>query len=246
MPNGTLVVSRANKLYCEIKTILEELDFPDVKTTGEEKDSLNAVINELKPRFVLVASSFYQAATPFRMGQLLKNFPKLNIAAISVQEYPVSLAAWFIWHGVKSYVNLFEGLPEFILGLREVREGKVYISPNVRRLIDLFPEWPKTRDKATKRLLEILVLMCNGFEAESIGEELGITRNTIYSHLDRLYNTFNVHCREEMVALAWELELVTEKDMRFFDRRKKLEPLPEWAAVKQRLNRRVLQDDCQN
>jgi ATP/maltotriose-dependent transcriptional regulator MalT len=104
-------------------------------------------------------------------------------------------------------------------------------------VIDLFPVWPKTKDKVTKRMLEILVLLCNGLMAESIGEELNITRNTVYTHLDRLYNTFNVHSREEMVALAWELQLVTERDMRFFDRRKKIDPLPEWAVIKQKISR---------
>jgi DNA-binding NarL/FixJ family response regulator len=243
---GTLVVSRAVKLFPEMKGWLESFGFHNVDTTGEERDSLNMVINDMQPQLVLIESSFYQAATPLRMGQLLQNFPKLNIAAVSLNEYPVSLAAWFIWHGVRSYISLWDGLTEFSLGLQEVREGKSYISPNVRRLIDLFPEWPKTRDKATKRLMEILVLLCNGFMAESIGEELGITRNTIYTHLDRLYNTFDVHSREEMVALAWGLELVTEKDMRFFDRRKKLETLPEWAAAKQKMNRRIYLDDYQD
>jgi hypothetical protein len=60
--------------------------------------------------------------------------------------------------------------------------------------------------------------------------------------MDRLYDTFNVRNRDEMVARAWELQLVTEKDMRFFDRRQE-KPLPEWAAVKQTTDRRLLQYD---
>jgi DNA-binding NarL/FixJ family response regulator len=243
MPDGTLVVCRAVNLFPEIKGWFEKLGFPHVEITGEEKDSLNMVINDFKPRFVLIESTFYQAATPLRIGQLLKSFPELNIAAVSTNEFPLSLATWFIWHGARSYVSLWEGLPEFCFGLQEIREGKSYISPNVRRLIELFPEWPQTKDKTTKRLMEILILLCNGFMAESIGEELSITRNTIYTHLDRLYSTFNVTSRDEMVALAWQLQLVTEKDMRFLDRRKELKTLPEWAVVQQKMNRRILQYD---
>jgi DNA-binding NarL/FixJ family response regulator len=243
---GTLIVSRATGLFPDLVRWAGNLGFPDVVATAEERDILNTVINDLKPRIVLVESSFYQAATPLRMGQLLKTFPKLNTAAVSLNEYPVSLAAWFIWYGVKSYVSLWEGYTEFIKGLGKVREGKSYISPQVQRMLDLFPEWPKTNIKASKRLMEILVLLCNGFMAESIGEELDIKRNSVYRHLNRLYNTFNVDCRDEMVSLAWQLGLVSEKDMRFLDRRKKIDALPEWAEVNLKMNRRMNEHDYQD
>jgi hypothetical protein len=58
--------------------------------------------------------------------------------------------------------------------------------------------------------------------------------------MDRLYAAFNVKCRDEMVAKAWALHLVTENDMRFLDRRKEPEPLPDWAAAQQHMNRGVL------
>lgn len=236
MPGGTLIVSRAKKLFPCYKKHIEDLGFKDVEITGEERDSLNMVINEKKPCLMLVESAFYQAVTPFRMGQLHKRFPKLNIAAVSLQEFPNSLAAWFIWHGVKSYVNLWDGLEEFYQGLQAVREGKGYISPPVKELIDFFPVWPQTYDDTAKRLLEVLVLLCNGFPAESIGAELQLSRKTVYNDMDRLYATFHVRNRDELVAKVWELRLVTEKDMRFLDRRGEPEPLPEWAAVQRKMN----------
>jgi DNA-binding NarL/FixJ family response regulator len=232
------MVSKAKRLFPHIKKRLKTLGFPNVEVTGEKKDSLNMVINELKPRLVLIGSAFYQAATPFMTGEILKRFPKLNIAAVCIQEFPLSLAVWFIWYGAKSFVNLYEGYEEFHRGLQEVREGRPYISPEVQKLLDQFPEWPKTNNKASKRLLEVLVLLCNGFPAESIGAELHLSRKTVYNHMDRLCDTFNVRNRDEMVARAWELQLVTEKDMCFFDRRRE-KPLPEWAAVKQTTNRRL-------
>jgi DNA-binding NarL/FixJ family response regulator len=240
------MISRAKKLFPHIKKRLEDLGFPDVEVTGEEKDSLNMVINEMKPKLSLVGSGFYQAGTPYMMGELLRQFPKLNIVALSVHDFPDTLATWFIWRGVKSYVNLFEGFEEFHQGLQEVRAGKNYISRNVRHLIENFPEWPDTKCKATKRQLEIIVLLCNGFIPEHIGDELHITRRTVTNHLKDLYRIFHVKNREEMVALAWQLGLVTEKDMRFIDRKRNDEPLPEWAVVKQKMNRRVLSYDHQD
>jgi DNA-binding NarL/FixJ family response regulator len=210
---------------------LEACGFKNIEITAEEKDSLNMVINETKPRLILVGSGFYHAGTPYMMGRLLKLFPTLNIAAVSLHEYPDSIAVWFIWHGVRSYINLWEGYDEFHRGLGIVRDGGEYISPRVKAVIGRYPEWPDTSNKITSRLMGILVLLCNGFTAESIGEELHLSRKSVYNDMDRLYDVFDATCRDEMVAKAWAYQVVTVKDMCFYDRRKEIS-LPEWARIK--------------
>jgi two-component system secretion system response regulator SalR len=237
MAGGTLVVTRAAELHAEYKKQLEELGFEDVTVTSVEKDGLNTVISNKKPRLLIIGSGFYQAGTPYMIGELVKLFPKLNIAIVSVHDFPLSLAPWFIWHGAKSYLNLWEGYEEFHRGLQIVRNGRQYISPKVQKLIDQYHEWPDTKSKITKRQKEILILLCCGFIPVHIGEALHISKRTVDNHLNSLYNTFHVGSREEMIALAWEMELVTPKDIRFYDRKKERGPLPEWAAVKRKCDR---------
>jgi DNA-binding NarL/FixJ family response regulator len=210
-----------------------------VDITGEEKDSLNRVINEKKPALVLMGSGFYKAGTPYMTGRLLKNFPKLNIAAINVSNFPDDLATWFIWRGVKSYVNLLEGFEEFHQGLQKVRQGKVYISPDVQQLMDNFSEWPDSPDDVTRRQMEVLICICNGFSPESIADTLHVSRSTVNWHLRELYNTFHAKNREELVKTVFSLKLVTDKDLVFYDREKLGKPLPEWAVLKQKMNRRI-------
>jgi DNA-binding CsgD family transcriptional regulator len=173
------------------------------------------------------------------LGQLLEQLPGLNIAAVSLGEFPDSLAAWFIWHGVKSYVNLWEGYEEFCTGMREVRMGNEYIAPRVQQVLDDFPEWPETFTHATKRQMEVLVLICNGFTPERIGETLHISRRTVNWHLLDLYRVFHTQNREELVRVAFTLKLVNRRDLLFYDRDKRTAPLPEWAAVKQKADRRI-------
>jgi len=45
MTGGTLLVTRWEKHFSYYKTRLEQLGFDNVHVTGEEKDSLNMVIN---------------------------------------------------------------------------------------------------------------------------------------------------------------------------------------------------------
>jgi DNA-binding NarL/FixJ family response regulator len=239
MTGGTLIVSRAATLFPHIRKRFEELGFQNVEITGEEKDSLNRVIRDTQPRLLVVGSGFYKAGTPYMMGRLLKLFPKLNIAVVNVGEFPDDLAVWFIWRGVKSYVNVHEGYEEFQHGLQEVREGKNYISPNVQNLMEDFPEWPKTPNKVTDRQMEVLILICNGFIADHIGSTMHISRAAVNWHLTELYNTFHVKKREELIRTAFNLKLVTDKDLIFYDWKKKIAELPEWAVIKQRMNRRI-------
>jgi DNA-binding NarL/FixJ family response regulator len=245
MLGGTLVVSRSRKLFPHYRKRFEELGFLNVDITGEEKDSLNRVINEKKPALVVVGSVFYKAGTPYMMGRLLKSFPKLNIAVVNLVDYPDDLAAWFIWHGVKSYVNVREGYEEFHHGLQEVRQGRSYISPNVQRLMDGFSEWPKTANDVTRRQMEVLIMTCSGFTPESIAGTLHVSRATVNWHLQELFNTFHVENRGKLMRTAFALKLVTDRDLVFYDWEMVVDPLPEWAVIKQKMNRR-LKNDCQN
>ncbi|WP_461255563.1 response regulator transcription factor [Treponema sp. R80B11-R83G3] len=237
MNGGVLALSRAVELHAEIKGRLEALRFENVTVTDRENDELNTVICNKNPRLVMIDSRFYQDATSCRIGELVKIFPKLNVAVVSVHDFPLSRAPWFIWEGANSYLNLWEGYDEFQLGLRIVREGGQYISPKVKKLIDHCEEWPDNKSKMTKRQRECLVMLCCGCTIDQIGETLNISRKTVYNHLNRLYSIFHASSRAEMTTLALEMELITTKDIQLYNRKKESMPLPEWAAVKRKCDR---------
>ena len=236
MTGGTLVISRMVRLQDRLKGRFEELGFTNVTVTGQEKDSLNYVINEVKPRLVIIGSGFYKAGTPYMMGRLLKDFPNLRIAAVTITEYSDDTATWFMWYGVKSYANLCEGYEEFHKGLQDIRQGKEYVAPTVQRLLDESHEWKTPTVNNPKRQKEVLMLLCNGFSTNDIGDCLQISRRTVEGHLDELYNTFCAHTREELISNAFYLGVVTRDDLCFYRKSKAPAPaaLPMWAVIKQR------------
>jgi DNA-binding NarL/FixJ family response regulator len=237
MSGGVLAVTRATELHAEIKGQLEALGFEGVAVTDKENEALNTVICNKNPWLVMIDSWFYQDATSCRIGELVKLFPKLNIAVVSVHDFPVSRAPWFIWEGAQSYLSLWEGHGEFRRGLKIVREGGQYISPKVQKLIDYCQEWPDTKSRMTKRQKECLVMLCCGCTTDQIGEALHISKSTVYNHLNSLYSAFHASSREEMVTLAWEMGLVTFHDIRLYSRKKERKQLPEWAEVKKKCDR---------
>jgi DNA-binding NarL/FixJ family response regulator len=239
MSGGTLVVSRAVTNFPHFEKRFKQLGFINLTITDVEKDALNFKINEVKPSLLIMSSDFYHGGTSYMVGKLHETFRKLNIAVVSLHDYPLTRAAWFIFNGAKSYLSMRDkGYDEFHRGLQIVRNGGKYISPTVEKIIEEYREWPNVKSKLCKRQFEILILTCSGLDNDSIGEKMHLCERTVYYMQQVLYNTFNVEKREEMVSLAWGLGLITAKDIKFCEHKRKLGKIPDWADTQIKINRK--------
>jgi len=234
LKGGTLFVSRAYKLFPFYIPKIAALGFADVQATSEEKDALNMLINEIKPYFLIIDSDFYSIATPYMMGRLLKAFPKLYVAAVSFDNYPDDKAAWFIWHGVRSYVKWYDGEKEFKDALKGICGGKDFISPDVQKLLDQYPEWPEVSLKITENQKEVLLMLYNAFTLEEIQDNLQICKSTVDYYIRKLATAFHAKSREEIIKIASYLDIVTKKDLHFKGRTNF--KLPKWAALQRAMS----------
>jgi DNA-binding NarL/FixJ family response regulator len=225
---GTLLLSREKQLYPYFRNRFAELGFTSFEVTGEERDSLNSLINDMKPRLVLAGSGYYQCSTPYMMGKLLKTFPKLNMAAVSVfYKIPDDLAMWFIINGVTSYINFFEGPEEFYDGLNKVREGKGYVSPGVLKRMNMRRELADPAGNITPRQMEIIRLLCNGFTGAEICDVLAIAEDTLSVQKRKIYTCLNVRNENELIRVALYFKWITVEELYFFGGKYTLNPLPE-------------------
>jgi DNA-binding CsgD family transcriptional regulator len=237
MRSGILLISRYTNLLSWYKSVFEEIGYIDVHVTDKDKDGLNMLINDLNPRGIFIASNFYSIGTPYMVGLLHEMFPKLNITAASVEYYPEELAAWFIFHGANSYVNLLDGVDEFKNGLKHIFGGEQYIAPGVKHLVDSIDEWPDCNLKVTRRQKEILLMVCNAYTKKKIQKELQISEYTVHYHLKELMNIFHVHSKEELIKVAYCLDLVLKKHLDFSVNKEIYNSLPDWAKVQIKMNK---------
>ena len=227
------MVSRAVNLHPHFKKRLEALCFEDVTITGADRDGLNMVIREIKPRLILIGSAFYDCSTPYMMKELLKTFPKLNIAAVSVlNSYTAFRATEFIFNGVHSYLNVLEGIEEFHRGLQEVRKGNVYISPEVQRKIENKTSCRFTAEELTPKHIEVIRLLGNGFTTIEAAETLGCSKRTVDTHKSDMYAILNVRNENELIRFALFKGIIDAEELHFFPRdkgirlqKKKKEPI---------------------
>jgi len=234
MASGTLLVFQEEKLLPDYKAQFESLGYTNVHVTNKKFDALHRVINEVNPRRIFIDSNFYSGGTPYMVGQLIDKFPDKTFNVLSMNHFSDRLAVWFIFHGVKSYLKYSDGKEEFAQGLKRIRAGETVIAPDVQSLIDGI-EWPEVKKKADKRQLEVLVLLCNGNLPDVIAEKLNISRRTVDWHIEELFKVFHACCREELIAMAFYLDIVTKDDLCFFDRKMKQVTLPQWAVVQQKM-----------
>ena len=237
MNSRVLFVSRHTKLLPWYKSILEEAGYMNVHVT--DKDGLNMLIRELRPRRIFMASNFYSIGTPYMVGLLHETFPKINIAVASMEEFPDELAVWFIFHGAGSYVNFLDGFGEFKQGLKHILDGEDYIAPAIKDIIDSIDEYPDCILKVTKRQKEILLMLCNGFTKKKMQKELQISDYTVHYHLKELMSIFHVHSREDLIKVAFCIGLITINHLCFHENRDLIASLPKWARLQIEINRRV-------
>jgi DNA-binding NarL/FixJ family response regulator len=226
MKGGTLMISRCVKNHGYYKGRMEELGFSNVTVTAAEKDALNSEIYKMKPDLLIMGSRFYHGCTPFLMGELRRNFPKIKMASFVIGEYSPELAMYFILNGVNSYVTSFEGLDEWYKGLNEVSNGREYISPEVVIRIDMRRDYPMPAS-ISARHKEVIRLICNGWKDLEIAETMHISRNTVVNHKTDIFTSLNCRSALELIHVALITGMVTLEELCFRHRDIILNPLPE-------------------
>jgi len=227
MSGGTLVISRAVHNYQYYKKRLEDMGFKDVTFTALERDALYFYIRDLQPNLIIIGARFFQCSTPYVMGELKKRFPKIKMVALSLSEYPLDLAMYFILNGVNSYISLIDGMEQFIKGLEEVSKGKDYISPAVLERIHLRKDYPDPARNITDRHKEIIRLICCGYRDIDIAETLAISKSTVENHKTDIYTSLNVRNAIELVRAALTLGIVKIEEIYFYPKDFSTNPIPE-------------------
>ncbi len=64
------------------------------------------------------------------------------------------------------------------------------------------------QEELTSRESEVLALVARGHTLAQIGKRLGITRNTVHTHLKRVYQKLGISTRPDAVLQALRLRLI--------------------------------------
>jgi DNA-binding NarL/FixJ family response regulator len=115
--------------------------------------------------------------------------------------------------GASGYILKSSGAGHIGEAIRQVREGGAPMTPSVaRKVLDAFANHEKKSDdndyRLTDRECEILRLMADGLVKKEIADMLGISVNTVSTHIQRVYEKLHVTTNTGAVAKALRERLI--------------------------------------
>lgn len=111
--------------------------------------------------------------------------------------------------GVDAYVTKDSDVEEVSSAIRYVLQGERYYSKDVKDIVlNHFFNQPKVTgaaivtERLTSREVEVLKLVCKGFDSKQIGEKLFISQNTVRKHRQNILIKTNCHNVQSLYQYA--------------------------------------------
>ena len=167
--------------------------------SGEEALRL---IPEIRPDVVLMDIFLPRMSGIECTAQLKELLPQTQIIILTAMN-DKELIFLALQAGANGYLLKRTAPADLHNALLDVVNGGSPMSSEIARLVvDSFHRKVRTADKSaglSAREEEILVLLSKGHSNKAIAAELGLSIETIYTHLKRVYEKMHVHSRTEAV-----------------------------------------------
>jgi DNA-binding NarL/FixJ family response regulator len=182
---------------------------PDLAICGEAENAGGALdaIGKLKPDLVLADISL-----PGRNGlELIKDFqaiqPGLPVLVISMHEESL-YAERVLRAGGRGYIMKQEGGKKLMLAIRQVLEGKIYVSEKMSaNILEIFSgrragAEGSPLEKLSDREFEVFQLISQGQGTKEIAEKLHLSVKTIDVHRANIKTKLKLNSAPELIHFA--------------------------------------------
>lgn len=164
---------------------------------------------ELRPQIVIL-----DLGMPLLNGmqagkQLKKLLPMTKIVVLTMSE-DVDLAKEALGHWASAYLLKKSAGSELVKALDDVLHHKTYVTPRIAQLLqDDFIQSPDPdRQMLSKRQIEVIQLLAEGYTMKEAGAILNITPRTIAFHKYQIMASFGLGSHSEFVMFAIKHHIV--------------------------------------
>ncbi len=184
-------------------TIIFETEFVDydLNIVSNSSDLMNALKKD-KYQLAIIDLQLEDGDTLHLVTDILRLYPDLNILIFSGN--PEELYAQKLYNkGVKGYLNKQTKDSEIIFALRQILDGKTYVSENFKRFLLRKDEGVKNPfDKLSPREMEVLNLMLQGKRSLEICRELNLQKSTVATYKTKLFTKLQINNVLELKQLV--------------------------------------------
>lgn len=178
----------------------------NLDVVGEVGDgpSLLAALEKLTPDCLLIDVAMPNFEPISAIQRIKREFPQMKILVISAHDDDVYVQG-LLSAGVDGYHLKDQPLSDLRLAVQRVLAGEKWVSSRLVSKLVSFSEAPATTATAlTSRQQDILSLLQQGMDNQTIARTMGLSVKTVENHLTRLYRHLEVQSRLEAVNYAMQ------------------------------------------
>lgn len=183
----------------------------DVVGTATNGRALVKAAQMLRPDLVIADVSMPEIDGIEATRQIRASLPATRVVILSVQAEPSWVRAAFE-AGACGYLTKISAADEIEGAVREVLQGRFFVSPDVARTVVSLalestterhePELGASDERLTPRELEIVRLVGAGLGNKEIAGRLGISVTTLRTHLSSVHRKLRTTSRVELALYA--------------------------------------------
>ena len=146
--------------------------------------------------------------------RISKRWPEIGIIIITAHA-DGPLPKKLIQGGAKGYLTKGTDIKEIMTAISDVHKGGRYITKDIAQqlALSMLPGEKNLIDLLSKRELQTLMMIAQGYKTNRISEVLTLSPKTISTYRARLHEKLNVNTDVEMIHLAYKHGIIDENNI---------------------------------
>lgn len=195
------------------------LDEEDLDVVAQAADGVQAVAEaaRTRPDVAVVSCTLPNRDGLSAVAGIREACPDCHVLLLS-EDPSLDLLVQAVRQGATGYLSKHEPLPDLLAATRTVGRGQMVVPPAmagplVQTLLALERRWDESHRRLarlTRREREVLALVANGGDNESIARTLVISTETARTHIHNLMSKLGLHSRLEAASFVFQNDLLPE------------------------------------
>jgi two-component system NarL family response regulator len=180
-------------------------DEPDIKIIGQACNGTEAIalFDQLLPDVTVMDGMLPDIHGVDATRQIREKHPHARIILVSINESAEDIHR-AIEAGACGYVPKSQNQDVIVRAIRTVASGKRFLEPELARRLSA----RAATNSLSQRELDVLRLIAHGLVNKRVGAELGLSENTVKTHISRIMGKLEVHDRTSLAMKAVTLGLL--------------------------------------